>query len=98
MNSEDIEALVLTALTNVNLGRHPGEQLDVSSTAPIFGAKSPLDSLGLVTLLIDIEESLADQGIDITLSDAQAMSASRSPFRDVPSLVGYIAQRVAQVS
>jgi acyl carrier protein len=98
MTGVDIEQIVLSALRSVNEGRHPNEQLPVSPTAAVFGSGSPLDSLGLVTLLIDIEERLADQGIEIVLSDAHAMSASRSPFRDVPTLVGYITGRLAQVS
>jgi len=98
MQRAEIETIVLAALRNVNLARQPDDQLTVSATAPIFGADSPLDSLGLVTLLIDIEEGLGDRGLEVVLSDAQAMSATRSPFRDVPSLVSYISGRLAQVS
>ena len=41
--------------------------------------RTALDSLGLVSLLIDIEDSLRDAGIDVMLSDARAMSQKRSP-------------------
>jgi acyl carrier protein len=77
-------------MQNVNLARKPEAQLELSPTAPLFGPGSPLDSLGLVSLLIDIEEALGDQGHAITLSDARAMSQTRSPFRSVPALVAYI--------
>ncbi|MNC90551.1 hypothetical protein D3C83_66610 [compost metagenome] len=79
-----------------NLGRAGQAQLDVSPTAPLFGAPSPLDSLGLVALLIDIEEAFAQEGQAIVLSDERAMSQSRSPFRDVPSLVAYIERLVSE--
>jgi acyl carrier protein len=78
------------AVRNLNFSRPADAQLPVSADAPLFGADSPLDSLGLVSLLIDIEEVLSDRGFDVTLGDAKAMSRSASPFRSVPVLVAYI--------
>jgi acyl carrier protein len=90
----EIENLVLRAITQVNLARKPDARVDVSPGATLFGAGSPLDSLGLVALLIDIEEAFQDRGCPITLSDARAMSLTRSPFRSVATLVAYIQQSV----
>lgn len=87
---EDIEAIVLRALAMTNQARTADRQLEVSPTAPIFGRQSTLDSLGLVALLIDIEDLLRDAGVDVTLSDERAVSQARSPFRNVPALVDYI--------
>jgi acyl carrier protein len=90
VNAADIEQAVLRALANANLSRSESDQLEVSPTATIFGAGSSLDSLGLVALLIDVEESLHDLGLDITLSDERAVSQRHSPFRSVPALTAYI--------
>ena len=98
MTGADIESLVLRAIGNLNLARRPEEQLAVSSDAAVFGPDSPLDSLGLVSLLMDIEEAFADRGLAVTLSDARAMSRRTSPFRDVPSLAAYIAETLGQPS
>lgn len=87
---EAIENAVLTALTTANEMRAADQQLEVSPAAPIYGSKSPLDSLGLVSLLIDVEDLLRDLGVDVTLSDERAMSQARSPFRSVKALVDYI--------
>ena len=81
-------------MTQVNLARKPEARLVVAADAPVFGDGSPLDSLGLVSLLIDIEDALQDQGCNVTLSDARAMSQTRSPFRSVPALVAYIQNSV----
>jgi acyl carrier protein len=75
-----------------NLTRADDAQMTVAADAPIFGPGSPLDSLGLVSLLMDIEDGLAQIGIQLTLSDARAMSRKRSPFRDVPELVAFITE------
>lgn len=94
-DTAELEAVVLDCLATLNMSRRSNEQLEVSSSAAIFGDKSPLDSLGLVTLLIEIEERLADRGVTITLADARALSQTRSPFRDVPALVAYLQELVA---
>ena len=94
MTDSDLQDVVVGAIRNVNQARTPEMQLQASTDAPLFGADSTLDSLGLVSLLIDIEEALQDRGCDVSLSDEHAMSQSRSPFRSVPALVTYIRQRL----
>jgi acyl carrier protein len=90
LSESAIEAIVLRALAGVNLARPDDQQLDVAPTADIFGGRSRLDSLGLVALLIDIEDGLRDEGVEVTLSDEKAVSQRNSPFRTVPALVAYI--------
>jgi len=96
MEVPQIQEVVLQAMLRINLTRRPKDRLGVSANAPIFGPGSPLDSLGLVALLIEVEEALQDAGHDVTLSDARAMSLTQSPFRDVPSLVAFIASLMAE--
>ena len=91
----ELQEVVLESVAQLNRSRTPGEQLEVSPTAPIFGDASPLDSLGLVALLIEIEERLADRGMTITLANERALSRARSPFRDVPTLLTYLEELVA---
>ncbi|HEV8348403.1 MAG TPA: hypothetical protein VGQ16_17625 [Vicinamibacterales bacterium] len=90
MDQNQIRDIVMDAMRTTNLARPAESQLEVSSTGPIFGAASPLDSLGLVALLLDVEDAFQSRGFDVALSDASAMSRTRSPFRDVPALVSYI--------
>lgn len=90
MTREEIQELVLAAMAGVNASRDADQQLQVAADALVFGPGSPLDSLGLVGLLVDIEDALRDEGHDVSLSDSRAMSQSRSPFRSVPTLVAYI--------
>ena|SRR4051812_5443022 len=85
-----IQAVVLQSVRNANLARDESAQLEVSSHAAIFGADSPLDSIGLVALLLDIEEAFEALGRPLVLSDDRAVSQKRSPFRSVDSLVDYI--------
>lgn len=95
MQTDEIMELVLEAMRETNLGRGEDEQLEISPEAPVFSSESTLDSLGLVGLLIDIEDALADAGADVTINSEHAMSKARSPFRDVPALVAFIEERMA---
>ena len=95
ITDEAILDVVLQAMRTTNLARESSSQLEVSPEAPIFGNGSPLDSLGLLTLLLDIEEDLQRAGCKVRLSDDRAMSQTRSPFGSVTSLVEYIG-RVAR--
>jgi len=90
ITDQAVEEIVLQAMRLANLAREDGAQLEVSPAAPIFGPDSALDSLGLVALLLDIEDGLRGIGCEVVLSDERAMSQKRSPFRSVPALVAYI--------
>jgi acyl carrier protein len=58
---------------------------------PLFGPGSVLDSLGLVTLILNIEEMVEMQmGVAITIVSEKAMSAYRSPFATIGSLAEFI--------
>jgi acyl carrier protein len=90
LSADTIREIVLDAMRSANLGRAASAQPIVAADAPFFGPTSLLDSLGLVALLLDIEEALQARGRDVVLSDERAMSQTRSPFRTVESLVAYI--------
>jgi acyl carrier protein len=89
--ADAILALVLGTIRTSNLSRDEASQLEVAPGATLFGAGSPLDSLGLVALLLDLEDELRAAGWPVALGDERAMSQKRSPFRTVGSLVEYIA-------
>jgi len=91
-----VQHVVLEAMRLANLARDSGAQLDVSPEAPIFGPDSALDSLGLVALLLDIEDGLRAAGFEVVLSDERAMSQKRSPFRSVPALIAAIRSYVRE--
>ena len=90
MNRDQIQKIILEALHLSNLAREDDRQLTVTLDAPLFGDSGQLDSMGLVALIIDIEDSLREEGYDVILTAERAMSRAHSPFKDVPSLVAYV--------
>ena len=57
----------------------------------LYGRKSNLDSLGLVNLIVAVEEKISDEfQALLTLADERAMSQKRSPFKTIGTLAEYI--------
>lgn len=94
MTREKIQQIIFEALAMVNHAREESEKIPIGPETALFGKGGHLDSLGLVGFLIDVEESLQDEGIRVSLSDDRAMSEKNSPFRDVPGLTAYITKLI----
>lgn len=73
------------------------EQPQVNEETRLIGQGAILDSLGLVSLIVEVEQRVADE-LDLTLilADERAMSQKRSPFRSIGSLADYICDLVAE--
>jgi acyl carrier protein len=82
--------IVIQALELSNQSRSDDTQIPLLDTTILFGQNGHLDSMALVALLMDIEDAFQEQGLDISLSDEKAMSLSRSPFKNIPSMTQYI--------
>tara|TARA_B110000438_G_C15373247_1_gene461491 strand:+ start:39 stop:344 length:306 start_codon:yes stop_codon:yes gene_type:complete len=63
----------------------------------LFGRDGELDSLGLINLIVLVEQNIEeDFDIIITLADEKAISQKRSPFRNVGTLKNYIFSLINQ--
>lgn len=86
-----IQAIILQALQNINEERGPDEKLKIDLNTRLFGVDAVLDSLALVSVIVDVESAVSEQaGREISLTDDRAMSQEISPFSDVNSLTAYI--------
>jgi acyl carrier protein len=81
------------------LGRELGKPELSSATdeTHLLGGQSPLDSIGLVTLIADLEGDIQREfGKTVILADEKAMSLTLSPFRKVSTLVEYIEAKLKE--
>jgi acyl carrier protein len=89
--NEKITVLVLAALRDLGEELSLPDLANASGGTRLFGAKSSLDSMGLVSLIADLEGRIeAEFGRNVILADERAMSQVRSPFRTVDSLTAHI--------
>ena len=69
----------------------------VNETTRLFGGA--LDSVGLVSLIVELEQQIADRAeASITIADDRAMSQKRSPFRTIGSLGDYVQGLMMEVA
>ncbi len=89
IDQQTIKEVIFSAIENANESGNYG--LKKEDTAQIYGAGSNLDSLGLVSLLINVEEEISDKiNKPLNLMSEKAMSRYKSPFNTVASLTEYI--------
>lgn len=70
---------------NVNIPVEMGDE------TPLFGKEGVLDSLGLVSLIVMVEQEIEDNiGYTLILANEKAMSQKNSPFLKVGYLIDYI--------
>jgi acyl carrier protein len=82
---------IYAVIDDLNQTRASSSALAKDPATALFGAQSVLDSLGLVNLIVGVEQRIADDlDLPITLADEKAMSQRNSPFRTVDTLADYI--------
>jgi len=94
-NPSVVEA-INSAIDDLNEVLDPEERLAKSPDVPLIGKDARVDSLGLVNLIVLVEEKIQQRfGVGITLVDERAMSQSKSPFRTLGSLAEFVGEQLA---
>ncbi|MEN8220527.1 MAG: hypothetical protein ABFS56_30095 [Pseudomonadota bacterium] len=87
---DKIIELVYKAVKEVGEEQNKEALLTPNLETPLYGKPGYLDSLGIVFLVTELEELIAEEfDCEITLADERAMSQRTSPFRKVSTLVNY---------
>ena len=91
VTSDEVDAIIFHALESLNADLKPEDRIAVSLETPLFGADAGIDSLGFVSLIVDVETALVvDHGLSISLADDFAASRAQSPYSTVETLRDYI--------
>ena len=96
--SEDrVLQVVYRAIDEVNPQLPAERRLRKSADTALFGRAGALDSLGLVNLIVAVEQAVEDElGASVVLADEKAMSQSASPFRTVGTLADYVRRQISE--
>jgi len=97
VNEVIVRQVVLSAIDEINATLPDARKLTKQPETRLFGRGSALDSLGLVNLIVAVEQRLGDElGLALTLADEKALSRASSPFRSIDSLTTYILDVIRQ--
>jgi acyl carrier protein len=95
--SQRVVDAVNSAIDDLNEIQGPDEQLGKSPDLALIGQDAQLDSLGLVNLIVLVEEKIQQGfGVGVTLVDERAMSQSKSPFRTLGSLAEFVEEQLKE--
>lgn len=68
---------------------------DLNADTRLFGENGALDSMGLVTLIVAVEQAIEDDfDASVALADEKALSRGRSPYRSVTTLAEYAVEQI----
>jgi acyl carrier protein len=82
--------IVIAALRDA-VDQNGGDASAVTEETVIIGPEAVIDSIGVVSLIVDIEQRLEmDHQISVTLASDRAMSQRNSPFRTPAVLADHI--------
>ena len=94
---ERLSRAVFSAIDQVNQARPPAQRVEKSVESVLLGEGAVLDSLGLVNLVVAVEEAVEEEfGMSVNVADEHARIQASSPLATVRSLVAYIASQVAE--
>jgi acyl carrier protein len=70
---------------------------DLGEGTRLVGEHAVLTSLALVSLIVEVEQTLEDDfGATVTLADERALSQRHSPFRTIGTLADYVGRLLAE--
>jgi len=90
-HKEKITQVIFRVIDEMNQQLAENQRIEKSTATALLGKSAVLDSLGLVNLIVAVEEEIEEQfGVNITLADERAISQKKSPFKTIGTLVEYI--------
>ena len=96
MELNSVKKIVIDSLMSV-LDENGIKNISVDDNTEIFGSKSIIDSLQLISLIVKIEEDVYDQiGKEIIVVDEAAVIIGNSPFQTVKSLTEFVYKKISE--
>lgn len=91
LDERGVEEIIMNSLKTINEELDEEEKVEIGPESGLFGVGCPLDSLSLVSLIVDVEEEInARVKEPVALMDDMAVMREPSPFGSVKSLKEYI--------
>lgn len=98
MNKEKILEIVIENIENLIETFPEEDRFEISENTILFGSTSHIDSLSLVSIIVDLEAYFSDvYELEISLTNDRAMTRYINPFVSVKTLVDYIYEIINEI-
>lgn len=99
INRSNTYDVVIESLNEVFVQAGTAPPNTVTEDSVLVGSDAILDSLGVVSLIVEVEQLLEGRyGISVTLANDKAMSQRNSPFRTVGVLTDHVLEMAVQAA
>ena len=87
----EITDVVLQTIVEYNKTVNDADKILTEMDVDLYGGDSNLDSLGLVSFIVGLEQNIEDKlNKSVSLANEKAMSQNSSPFKNLSSLIEFI--------
>lgn len=94
MNTNELRDMITQCLAEILSNYDESNKItidDIDDTTQLVGPHSLIDSLTLVSFIVDIEQKVNEKyDVSITIVDERAMSQQKSPFKTIETLTKYV--------
>ncbi|WP_028303032.1 hypothetical protein [Oceanospirillum maris] len=96
--TNQIKEIVIHAISQQNILLEKPVDLSMGDNSPLYCEGGQIDSLALVSILVDVESSIkAHYQADVRLADTSDLSSMESPFLTLGTLVQYTRNRLTDL-
>lgn len=89
--------IIRDAVLQLNSFRKEGDAIEFSENFVLFGPGAVIDSLDLVNVITEVEESISDEfDLALSLTDDRAMTREVSPYDSVSTLKEYVLELLSE--
>ena len=93
INKEQIITIIMSTLNDLVDTLPSDQKFKPEITTKLFGEGSPIDSLTLVSFIVELESLFSTElNTEIVLTDDRAMTREKSPFESTDELANYIVE------
>ncbi|MEZ5197513.1 MAG: hypothetical protein R2764_14290 [Bacteroidales bacterium] len=93
MEKEQVNTIVKSSISDY-LKVIKNIDLELVDDTRLIGGENNIESIDLVSIILDVEEAFRVHEKDISLTSEKAMSIKNSPFRTVSALVDFIYDQI----
>jgi acyl carrier protein len=88
---DKIQALVFSAIDEINQNLLPAQQLEKSLNTALSGPEAKLDSMNLLNFIMEVEKNYEEAfSTSVSLTDEGLLSQHADPFKSVNTLIEYL--------
>lgn len=98
MNAADAaNEAIRAAINEVNRQRSADQPLAATADTALVGPEASLDSLGLITLIVAVEQKFEElSGLSVSLTDLVIDTSDASALNTIGSLTGYLIKQLEE--